>query len=425
MNFLLPVIFGYSLLFWLLIGIMRFLTEEIPRLLPRKHAEHTFRWISPDKISRDKVAVIMAAHNEEIALPQTLAALTKNVPAENIYIGSDSSTDRTVAIAQAAGCHVLDIWPNRGKSRVLAHVLRHYKILERYEAVVILDAEIIVGDNFLNIILPYFDDPNVAVFVCHAISRWRDHWRPTWAMFFTAYRLQLWRMLYYGLRYGQTWKHLYATPIIPGGSSVWRTSVLKQIEIDTPGFIIEDYHMTFQIYHKKLGRVTSHPAAQIFDQEPYSLRDYCRQVHRWFLGFWQTLFYHGAWPSFFWVSTMFFTLEMIVYSLFMVLVPFILLAMLFYQNVSLPLWYISFRPLQLVTIPIAMDQLLISVFLIGYVVTVLVALIENKAVMLLYGPGFFLLRYIDTIIFLITMPEALITRSVTGSWKSPARKAVI
>lgn len=425
MEFLLPLIFGYSLLFWLLIGVIRFLTEEVGRLVARRKYSPGFRWIKPPKIPRHKVAVIMAAHNEEIALPETLGALIKNLPPQNIYIGSDASTDRTVEIAKAHGCNVLDIRPNRGKSRVLAHLLEHYRILERYEAVIILDAEIIVGDNYLETILPYFDDPDLAVFVSHAVSRWRKHWLPTWSMFFAAYRIQLWRMLYYGLRYGQTWKYLYATPIIPGGSSVWRSSVLAQIEIDTPGFIIEDYHMTFQVYHKKLGRVTSHPAAWILDQEPYSLYDYCRQVHRWFLGFWQTLLYHGAWPSFFWVSTMSFTLEMIVYSLFMILVPFILLAMLVYQNVSLPLWYITFQPLGFTTIPIAMSEVLISVFLISYLMTVIVAIIEKKPVMLIYGPGFFFLRFIDTIIFLVTLPEALMATSATGSWKSPARKAAI
>ncbi len=401
---------------------MRFLLEEVPHFF-KKPVRLGWNWLSPYRITPQHVAVIMAAHNEELALPATLAALKKNLPAENIYIGSDASSDRTVAIARQYGCQVVDLKPNRGKSRVLAYLLKHFQIVERYRAVLIMDAEVIVSDNYLETILPYFDDADVAAFVSHAHSRWDPHWLPRWSMFFTAYRIRLWLILYYGLRYGQTWKHLYATPIIPGGSSVYRSLALKYIEVDTPGFIIEDFHMTFQVYHKKLGRIVSHPSAYILDQEPYSLREYFWQVHRWFLGFWQTLFYHGYWPSFFWFATMLFTLEMFVYSLFIILVPFILLAMLVYQETNLPLWYITFNPLGFVSIPIRLSHLLISVFTVDYLITIFAAVLTRKPLLVIYGLAFFLLRFVDTIVFLVTLPEALLTTSTTGSWKSPARKA--
>lgn len=406
-------------------SLLRFITEEISTFAKRHWPRSSVSHVTEHKIQPQEVAVILAARNEEAALPTTLTALKKNLPADNIYVGSDGSSDKTATVARKQGCHVVDLHPNRGKSKVLAYLLQHFNILTRYKAVLIMDAEVIVSDNYLNIILPYFDEPEVVAFVSHAHSRWRQHWLPKWSMFFTAYRLRLWLILYYGLRYGQTWKYTCATPIIPGGSSVYRGSALAQMEIDTPGLIIEDFHMTFQVYHKKLGRIASHPSAYIIDQEPYTLKDYYRQVYRWFLGFWQTVFYHGYWPSFFWFTNFLFTLEMLFYSIVVLTVPFMLMAILFSPFDSFSLFHISLTSLSIERTPVTLTTLLIGFFVIDYAITILAAVIERKPAMALYGPGFFLLRYIDTFIFLWTLPIALVTKNASGIWQSPERRMEI
>lgn len=417
-----PAFFGYNYAFWLLISATRFTVEHVlPHLKPRRPASSVDARPAVQRITPSQVAVIMAAHNEETALPATLTALKKNLPAENIYLGSDASTDRTAAIARQYGCHVVELTPNRGKAKVLAHLLRHYRLLEHYRAVLIMDAEVVVSDSYLEKIMPYFDDPHVVAFVAHSISRWQQHWLPRWSMFFTAYRIRLWLTLYYGLRYGQTWKYMSLTPIIPGGSSVYRSSALARIDIDTPGLIIEDFHMTFQVHHKKLGRIASHPSAYIIDQEPYNLRDYCRQVSRWFLGFWQTYFYHGYWPSAFWLATTLFTAEMLLYALVILSAPFILAAMVLTPFDSFVLFHLTLTPLHLIRYPITVQSLLIGLLAADYGITMLTAWIEGKPALFLYGLGFFLLRYIDTFIFLWTLPLALLTRGSSGTWRSPRR----
>ncbi len=419
---LFPGFFGYNYLFWLSMSLARFFSEEIPAYLKAKIGR-----LAPPPAQRlqiNDIAVIMAAHNEEIALAATLAALKKNLPAQQIYIGSDASTDQTVAIAFANGCNIADLQPNRGKAKTLASLLHHFKILDRYKAVLIVDADIVVSDTYLEKILPYFDDPKVAAFVSHATSRWQSHGWPKWSMLFPAYRPRLWLPLYYGLRYGQTWKYVCATPIVPGGSSIYRTTALKQIEIDTPGLIIEDFHMTFQIYHKKLGRIASHPSAYIIDQEPYSLRDYCRQVYRWFLGFWQTFFLHGFWASFFWFATAAFTLEMIISSIIILTLPFILGAILFTPFANFAIIHITIAPLGIEHAPVTVFGLLFGMLIMDYFVTVLATVITRKPILLVYGLGFYFLRYIDTIIFLYTLPLALLSKTATGIWQSPKRKGL-
>jgi poly-beta-1,6-N-acetyl-D-glucosamine synthase len=413
-----PTAVGLNFLFWCLMGLFRFVSEQIARWRGKQAAlpEAT----APPIVSSE-VAVIMAARNEETSIGATIAALKKNVPVGNIFIGSDASTDRTVAIAREHGCIVEDIQPNRGKARVLTHLLRHYRLLERYRAVLIMDAEVIVADNYLATILPYFNDPDVAAFVSHSRSQWDHQWRLSRAMFYTAYRVRMWLLLYYGLRYGQTWKYTCATPIIPGGSSVYRSSALAHIEIDTPGFLIEDFHMTFQVYHKNLGRIASHPSAAIIDQEPYSLRDYVNQIERWYVGFWQTLIRHGYWPSFFWFATMAFTVEMFMVSALVTALPLlVIMQFVFHRSIQFFPAY-DLLSIGFVQVPITLTTLLIAMLLADYLVTILAAVLKKKPAMLVYGLGFFLLRYLDSIVFLWSLPLSFLINS-SGSWVSPARQ---
>lgn len=416
-----PTIFGVNFLLWLTIGLLRFTTETIARLRGR-YQPNAAAAAGPAAIRPHEVAVIMAARNEAAAIGATIKALKKNLPAKNIYIGSDASTDRTVAIARKLGCHVDDIRPNRGKAKVLAHLLRRYHLTDRYQAVLIMDAEVIVADNYLATILPYFNDPEVVAFVSHSISQWKNPGRLSRAMYYTAYRTRLWLILYYGLRYGQTWKHTCATPIIPGGSSVYRSSALAQIEVDTPGFLIEDFHMTWQVYHRRLGRIASHPSAHIIDQEPYSLRDYVNQIERWYIGFWQTYIRHGYWPSFFWFATTAFTLEMLMTSLFITALPLLIILEVFFRRSPDFLPAFDFLSLSFIPVPITLATVVVFMLTVDYLITVIIALIKRKPTMIIYGLGFFLLRYLDSIVFLWSLPMVFLIKS-SGTWISPVRKA--
>ncbi|MBF9224089.1 glycosyltransferase [Hymenobacter ruricola] len=85
-----------------------------------------------------RVSILIAARDEELALPRCLASLRAlEYPAEllEILVGDDASTDRTAAVAEAAmqgfagRFRVIPIAENlgaaRGKANVLAHLARH------------------------------------------------------------------------------------------------------------------------------------------------------------------------------------------------------------------------------------------------------------------------------------------------------------
>jgi biofilm PGA synthesis N-glycosyltransferase PgaC len=281
--------------------------------------------------------------------------------------------------------------------------------------VLILDADAQPTPNYLEHALPLFDDPEVAAVAGHATAVWYSHRLPRPSMLCVAYRVRLYRVTQALMRYGQTWKHSNVSFIVPGFASMYRCSVLPHIDIDAPGLIIEDFNMTFELHHKRLGKIAYSPKACGFSHEPLGLRDYVRQVRRWYLGFWQTIRRHGFWPSAFWLSLGTFVVEMLLQSVACLLVPLLLAWFTFGPAEPVTLWLPQMGEVEVT----AMD-LWIGVFLLDYFITFLVSTVEKKRILLLYGLGFPLLRWIDAFLFLYTLPLAFAEKS-DGRWVSPRR----
>lgn len=405
---------------WVLITILTaLLGGHIARALNALERERTNARASVANAARigpSETAVLIAAHNEELSIGSTIRSLLAFMHAEDIYVASDGSSDTTVQMARELGCIVNDIQPNRGKAGALAFTIQKNKLLEKYKAVFLLDADMQVAPDFLVHALPSFDDPNVAAVSGYFETLWPKHFIPQWRLLVPAYRIRLWRVLQFLVRYGQTWRYLNASPIIPGGASIYRTSVLREIKIDAPGLIIEDFNMTFEMHHKKLGNSIFEPRSRVLDQEPYSVRDFAKQVRRWYLGYFQTIKRHGVWPSLFCLFTYFFTIEMIVSALVFLVVPLFLIELLMSGRETLFIGY------QVGGFTVTLLGILLSVFIFDYFITIVVALIERKPMLLIYGLFFFPVRYIEAAIFLYTIPVALFSKS-DGTWKSPKRIA--
>lgn len=364
-----------------------------------------------ERIRPSDVAAVIPAHNEERSIGACLYAVGKILPMSQVYVGSDGSNDRTVEIAREAGCIVEDIQPNRGKAQAIQLLLDQYDIIGRYKAVLILDADSEIDKSYLERALPLFDDPRVAAIAGHVVSKWKRHVLPRWSMLFIAYRVRLYALLQAALRFGQTWKQTNVSFIIPGFASMYRTEVLSHIDIAAPGLIIEDFNMTFELQKKRLGLIAYSPSVRCVSEDPQSLRDYVNQLRRWNLGFWQTVRRHGVWVSTFWASLGVFTLEMLIFSVFIITVPVLLAIMLADSETS---------SIEISWFEITLLDVVVGLFLADYLITVVIAFAKQRWILLVYGLAFVIVRWIDGLMFLYTLILSWFVKS-DGRWASPTR----
>ncbi len=403
--FSLLVLTGVSFSLWVTLGILRFLSEKIAYIRREKNIIFL-----RNRYPISEVAVIIPAHNEEDVISRTLEALLLVLPREQIYIVSDCSTDKTVKISRSFRVACIETKKNLGKARGLVYGMKKFDLLNKYSLLLINDADTEINRNYLKNALPLFNDPEVAAVAGHGVPRIeRYSFRQA---FFIAYRLRLWRVMQFCIRYGQTWKYINASIIVPGAFSLYRTDVLKKIKIDAPGLVIEDFNMTFEVHRKKLGKIAYSPRIYGIHQDPYNLIDYVRQVHRWNVGYFQTVKRHGIWFSKFSLFTALYTIELYISTLLFALTPalFILFILEGFYSIRIPYLYED----------LLFIDFLFGLFVIDYFITMIITYFEKKPILLLFGLGFIFLRYLDAFIYVGSPLAAWFTKS-SGTWKSPKR----
>jgi poly-beta-1,6-N-acetyl-D-glucosamine synthase len=444
------LVLGVSTIFWSMVGLLRVVTHKSQDLadwiggllarLPMRQRRMLAQGrgvaaASPESgrrndgplhradscsVTPSRVAVLIAAHNEALVISDTIRTIAMLVPLRNIHIISDKSTDTTASIARAAGVNVLELDPNRGKAGALDEGIRHFKLCDRFDAVMLLDADTQPAADYLETGLPLFDDPDVVAVAGRAKSI-MDPPPPTWfGRFLVYYRERLYIVVQLLLKYGQAARFANVVSIVPGFASMYRTSALRQINILAPGLVIEDFNMTFEIHAKRLGRIAFHPQAAIaYTQDPDTFQDYSKQVYRWILGFWQTVRRHKVRFSRFWLVMALYILEVLLSCMFFILlVPVFLLSIISALMVAAgdhapALIFLSgvLRP----------QDLLIGVFLPDFLLTLLAVISVRKPLYLLMAPFFPFLRIVDSVICIRALRPAFSSKS-TGVWVSPQRR---
>ena len=146
------LVIGVNTILWSTVGAVRLL---VGRFTPRPSGP------APRIPTRSEVAVIVAAHNEELVISKTIASASAMLPIENVFVVSDGSTDATSEIATAAGATVLDLQPNRGKAKALSALIDEFDLASRFEIVLLLDADTQLAKDYFDTGLPLFADDSV------------------------------------------------------------------------------------------------------------------------------------------------------------------------------------------------------------------------------------------------------------------------
>ena len=402
---------GVSTLVWGVAGICR---------VVREHRGERGLLIPSMYYRADEVAVLIAAHDEELVIADAVAAARTLVPARNVFVVSDGSNDATVALARDAGATAWDLFPNRGKAGAIRAGLQRFRIPERFPLLMLLDADSRPRPDYLRTGLPLFTDPGVVAVAGRATTA--PDAPTTWTgRFLTGYRERTYVCTQYLHKFGQASRGADAVAIVPGFASLYRTDILDRVDIDAPGLSIEDFNMTFEVHAKRLGRIAFHPECAVAEtQDPAAWRDYGVQVRRWSLGFWQTLRRHGLHRGMFWASVGVFAMETIVSSIVLAAVlPLLLItgvtaavAALIPGDVGAVAGAVAAA---IPAGPLALGFLLVDVTMTAFACSI--TRTRPRLGMLLYPA----MRTWDAVLCLRALITAL-GRPSDGRWRSPARR---
>lgn len=150
---------GYPVALFALAALVQ--TARDARYLLARHERRT------RSEKRRFVTVIVAAHNEQETIGNTVKSLLQTDHPRDLYeviIGSDGSSDQTVAAAREAGderVKVLDFQSRRGKLSVITDCAR----AARGDILVLCDANTLVEPNAVKMLVRHFDTAHVGA-VC-------------------------------------------------------------------------------------------------------------------------------------------------------------------------------------------------------------------------------------------------------------------
>ncbi|WP_237280485.1 glycosyltransferase family 2 protein [Subtercola vilae] len=414
---------GVNTLLWGVAGLCRVVAQFVAHRRMHRSARLGRPALSlHPSVTRDQVAIVIAAHNEELVLAETLRSAARQVPLRQVFVISDGSSDGTVSLARDAGANVLELSPNRGKAGAIVAGIRHFDLKTHFEVVVLLDADTHLSENYLETGLPLFTDDAVVAVAGRATTLLKPGARSLGGRLLVAYRERVYIAVQLLIKFGQAARSINVVTIVPGFASMYRSRVLELIDIAAPGLTIEDYNMTFEIHARSLGRIAFHPnAAVALTQDPDNFHDYLKQVGRWSLGFWQTVIRHPWQPRKFWLALYLYIAELVTSSILLVLlVP--LIALSAASGVFTSLGWNGMVGGFEVAVVISPGVLILGIVIPDYLLTIFAAIVARRPSFLLYGFAFPVLRLIDAALCLHRLPEAIVGES-TGAWTSPSRRA--
>lgn len=242
-------------------------------------------------IKSRKIAFLVPAYNEETVIASTIRYLLKIAPQEDIFIVDDGSLDKTAEVAKKYLKNVLTI-KNGGKANAITSGIEKFDLIKNYSYIMPVDADTILSPSLPRIVEKAFKEGNrklphrsnskmVVAVVCKVVGRDTS--------LTTSYRM--WEYEISQAIYKSAQSVINSITVNPGCSTVYRSDLFKKIKFPSRT-MTEDMDMTFMIHRKKLGRIVYTPNAIVITQDPKTIKEFLKQIDRWYTGFWQCILKH-------------------------------------------------------------------------------------------------------------------------------------
>lgn len=336
-----------------------------------------------------KIAVLIPAFNEELVLETTIQSmLAAGQKRHNIFVADDSSSDQTATIARRLlGDKNVVSLKRGGKAMALYKAAGYFNLAKRYTWIHIADADGLYRPDYFKVLRNKLNNKYAAATgyirsMGGSIASQYRHFEYAWAMEIVRRFQALFDLIV----------------IIPGPSSCFRAKTFRQLIFDN-GSLTEDFDMTMQIHRRNLGSVQYIPDAVVYTQDPRTIRDYHNQILRWSRGLFQVINIHRIG---------FMAKRQDAYFLYMILQQTFVAGLML---VAAPLFGLITGQWALLAGLFVLDVAIYFFAILGS------AFIVGKPWIILNFPFFYLLRWINVVVFF----RAFIEISVLQRFRKPSR----
>lgn len=247
----------------------------------RNEFRDTFRLFVPPS-RKYPIALLIAAHNEELVLAQTIqSAITAGMHPRHIYVVDDCSDDQTSAIARRLlpRKNVFKV-DRSGKGLALTKASRRFELVDRYRWIHIADADGAFSPNYFKVFRSSLRIKNAAATGYIRSMPGRN------VSQFRAFEYTI------GMEFHRRFQSLFnVIPVIPGPTSCFRSDVFAKVNFANKS-LTEDFDVTLQIHRQKLGKIQFIPDAIAYTQDPGTVKDFTKQITRWNRGVMQGVTRH-------------------------------------------------------------------------------------------------------------------------------------
>ncbi len=332
-----------------------------------------------------RLCVIVPAKDDGRVIARTLRSiLAARVLPSDVYVIDDGSSDGTGEIAKGYGVNVIRNQRNLGKANAIARGVREFSLVDRYNIISLMDADTTVSQNYYAEVRKGFEDPEVAL-VCGRAKSVPYNW-------LTAYRCFGYFVTHFVYRGAQS--NMGVVNVAPGCASSYRSDVFRQLDWNRDT-LVEDMDVTVQVHRKGLGKIVYCPKARVFTQDPRTLRDYVKQMYRWYTGTWQVGIKYRILPGWTWLDCEYKLLmgEGLVFASMMALTP-----------LWLALW-----PLR--TLAAMGCDLLVTT-----AIAALCGLMDKRFDVVAASPAYPLMRFVDCGVLLYSFWKTVVQRQNVQKW---------
>ena len=342
-----------------------------------------------------KAAVLIATKDGAGTIMDTLNSVLAQC---DVYLVSDGSTDDTVFIAQSMGAQVLHLDVNIGKPAALFEASVHFDLLNRYDALAILDDDTIVAHDFMEEALKILESGNVAIAVGKTITNWsrKQYWNPLVAS--RAYSYWRYQAI---LRRAQS--AVNSLTCISGSNSVYTTAALREVLVRSTPYIVDDTYWTLEVHRRQLGRITYAPKAKAWIQDPTNLKDWYKQNIRWLWGSFQGIVGHKVLRKKTWFD----------FNYGCVILDWIV--------------YVLITPVLFILALFNWSEFVVAMYLGGYLIwSIAAAVMLRKWQLIPLTPALIVIDWIYRIVFLHALIKTIKQPTVDScKWESPKREVKV